>query len=96
MRFIYKERYLKRFDRFSQSEQVLIHETDRHVRAYYATGQAPFGFRLKRLHTTGPQKVFEARVTQAIRIVWVEEGDAIYFGLVGSHDEVKRYLHSLR
>lgn len=96
MRFIYKERYLKQFDRFSQREQVLIHETDRQVRAYYATRQAPFGLRLKHLYTKGPVKIFEARVTQASRIVWVEEGDAVYFGLVGSHDEVRRYLRSLR
>ena len=96
MRFIYKERYLKQFGRFSRTEQVLIHETDRQVRAYYATRQAPFGLRLKLLHTTGAQKVFEARVTQATRIVWVEQEDTVYFGLVGSHDEVKRYLRSLR
>ena len=95
MRFIYKERYLKRFDRFSQREQVLIHETDRQVRAYYATQQAPFGLRLKHLYTKGPVKIFEARVTQATRIVWVEEGDAVYFGLVGLHDDVRRYLRSL-
>ena len=96
MRFIYKKRYLKQFDRFSQREQVLIHETDRQVRAYYVTRQAPFGLRLKHLYTKGPAKIFEARVTQATRIVWVEEGDAVYFGLVGLHDEVKRYLRSIR
>jgi len=95
MRFIYKERHLKQFDRFSHREQVLIHETDRQVRAYYATRQAPFGLRLKHLYTKGPVKIFEARVTQATRMVWVEEGDAVYFGLVGSHDEVRRYLRSL-
>jgi len=96
MRFIYKERYLKPFDRFSQREQLLIHEADRQVRAYYAARQAPFGLRLKHLYTKGPVKIFEARVTQATRMVWVEEGDAVYFGLVGSHDEVRRYLRSLR
>ena len=96
MQFIYKARYLKQFDRFSRQEQVLIHETDRHIRAYYATRQAPFGLRMKHLYAKGPLKIFEARVTQATRIVWVEQDDAIYFGLVGSHDEVKRYLRSLR
>ena len=95
MRFIYKERYLKQFDRFSRQEQTLIHETDRHIRAYYATRQASFGLRVKHLYTKGSLKIFEARVTQATRIVWVEESDVVYFGLVGSHDEVKRYLRSL-
>lgn len=96
MRFVYKARYLKQFDRFSRQDQVLIHETDRQIRAYYATHQAPFGLRLKHLYTKGPLKIFEARVTHATRIVWVEQADVVYFGLVGSHDEVKRYLRSLR
>lgn len=96
MRFIYKERYLKQFDRFSRQEQALIHETDRQIRAYYTTRQAPFGLRLKHLYAKGPLKIFEVRVTQATRIVWVEQADTVYFGLVGPHNEVKRYLRSLR
>ena len=96
MQFIYKARYLKQFSRFSQQDQVLIHEADRQVRASYATQQAPIGLRLTRLHVQGSLKVFEARVTQAIRMVWVEEHRAVYFGLVGSHDDVQRYLRSLR
>lgn len=96
MRFIYKERYLKQFDCFSHQEQVLIHQTDRHIRAYDATRQAPFGLRLKHLYAKGSLKILEARVTQAIRVVWVEQEGAVYFGLVGSHDDVKRYLRSLR
>ena len=96
MRFIYKARYLKQFDRFSRQEQVLIHDTDRQIRTYYTTRQALFGLRVKHLYTKGPLKIFEARVTQATRIVWVEEGDAVYLALVGSHNDVKRYLRSLR
>ena len=96
MQFVYKERYLRQFERFSRHEQLLIHETDRHIRAYYATRQAPFGLRIKFLFANGPRKVFEARVTQATRIVWVQESDAVYFGLVGSHNDVTRYLRSLR
>ena len=96
MPFIYKARYLKQFDRFSRKDQLLIHDTDRQIRAYYTTRQAPFGLRVKHLYANGPLKIFEARVTQATRIVWVEQGDTVSFGLVGSHDEVKRYLRSLR
>lgn len=96
MRFIYKARYLKRFDRFSKHEQALVLETDRQIQAYYATRQAPFGLRIKFLHATGTDKVFEARVSQAIRIVWAQREDEVSFLLVGLHDEVKRYLRSLR
>ena len=96
MQFIYKERYLKRFDRFPRHEQALILETDRQIRAYYTTRHAPFGLRIKLLYAKGPDKVFEARVSQAIRIIWAEQGAVVSFALVGLHDEVKRYLRSLR
>ena len=96
MQFIHKERYLKRFDRFTRHEQVLILEADRQIRVYYATRQAPHGLRIKRLCTSGPEKIFEARASQSIRIVWAERGDMVSFVLVGSHDEIKRYLRSLR
>ena len=95
MQFVYKERYVKRFDRFPRHEQLLIHETDRQIRAYYHTHQAPFGLRVKHLHTAGSEKLFEARVSQAIRIIWAEHGDTMAFLLIGLHDEVKRYLRAM-
>lgn len=95
MQFLYKERYLKRFDRFSASEQVLILETDQQIRTYYQTRQAPFGLRLKLLYAKGEERVFEARVSQAIRIVWAQRGEQVSFVLVGLHNEVRRYLRSL-
>lgn len=96
MEFLYKERYLKRFDRFPRQEQLLILEADRAIRAYYATRQAPYGLRIKLLHSRGSEKVFEARATQAIRIVWAERNELVSFVLAGLHDEVKQSLRSLR
>lgn len=96
MRFTYKERFLKRFDRFAWREQALILEADRQIRGYYATRQAPFGLRVKLLYARGDDKVFEARVSQAIRLVWAERPEEVVFVLVGLHDEVRRYLRSLR
>ncbi|MBI3319149.1 MAG: hypothetical protein HYZ89_00975 [Candidatus Omnitrophica bacterium] len=96
MRFLYKERYLKQFGRFSRNDQLLIHETDRQIRAYYHTRQASVGLRIKHLFVKGADRVFEARISRATRVVWVEFGDLVSFALVGSHDEVRRYLRSLR
>lgn len=96
MRVLYKQRYVKQFDRFSRNDQLLIQATDRQIRAYYETHQAPFGLRITSLFSISSAKVFEARVSQAIRVVWIESGDLISFALLGSHDEVKRYLRSLR
>ena len=96
MQFVYKERYLKRFDRFSADEQMLIMEADRQIRAYYTTRQAPHGLRIKQLYASGSGKIFEARASRDIRILWAIQGVAVSFVLVGLHDEVKRYLRSLR
>lgn len=96
MQFFYKERYLKRFDRFPRHEQLRILNADQQIRANYQTRQASVGLRIKLLHTSGSDKVLEARVSQAIRIVWAERHDVVSFALVGLHDEVKRYLRSLR
>ncbi len=95
MRFIYTKPYLKRFDRFPADDQHLILNADRQVRTYYATRQAPHGLRIKLLYS-GTAKVLEARASRAIRLVWVEAGDVVSFALVGLHDEVTRYLRSLR
>ena len=96
MQFFYKQRYLKRFGRFPRHEQLLILETDRQIQSYYATRHAPFGLRIKQLYARGAEKILEARVTSSIRIVWAERVAAVSFVLVGSHDDVQRYLRSLR
>lgn len=96
MQFLYKTAYLKRFDRFPRPDQERILEADRQIRAYCTTRQAPHGLRIKLLHASGAGKVYEARATQAIRILWAESRDVVAFVLVGLHDEVQRYLRSLR
>ena len=95
MRFIYKERYLKRFDRFPTGEQALILEADQQIRAFYTSRQAPTGLGIKLLHRSGADKVFEARASRGIRIVWAEQEEVVSFVLLGLHDEVQRYLRSL-
>ena len=96
MQFFYKKRYLKRFDRFPRHEQLVILEADRQIQSYYRTRLAPFGLRIKQLYTRAEEKILEARVSNSIRIVWAERVDAVSFVLVGTHDDVKRYLRSLR
>jgi len=95
MRFIYKERYLKRFDRFPATEQAHIVEADQQIRAFYTTRQAPTGLGIKLLHRSASDKIFEARASRGIRIVWAERGEMVSFVLVGLHDEVRDYLRSL-
>ena len=96
MNFRYKQAYLRRFDRFSPAEQELIIAADKEIRDYYATHNAPYGLRIKKLYDDARDKIFEARVSDKIRIIWVELEDLVVFAVLGSHDEVKRYLKSLR
>ena len=95
MRFFYKARYLKRFDRFTAEEQARILEADQQLRAFYAIHQAPHGLGLKLLYTKGAEQIFEARASRGIRILWAKRGDLVSFVLVGLHDEVKQSLRSL-
>ena len=96
MRYLYTKRYLKRFDRFSLHDQLQILEADRQIRTYYTIRQAPHGLGLKLLHAASGDKVLEARASLSIRLLWAERGTQVAFLHVGSHDEVKRYLRSLR
>ena len=94
MQYLYAKRYLKRFDRFSLHDQLQILEADRQIRIYYTTRQAPHGLSLKLLHTASGDKVLEARASLSIRLLWAERSTLVSFLLVGSHDDVRRYLRT--
>ncbi len=96
MQFFYKERYLRRFDRFPAEEQARILEADQRIQAFYANRQTPHGLGIKLLHVKGGDKIFEARASRSIRIIWAKRDDMVSFVFVGLHDEVKNYLRSLR
>lgn len=95
MNFRYKKDYLKRFDRYSQQEKELIVFADRQIRDYYVNHSAPYGLRIKKLFPDGRDKIFEARVSDKIRILWVEAIDMAVFTILGSHDEIKNYIRRL-
>ncbi len=96
MDFRYKKAFLKQFDRFSPAEKELIIAADKQVRDYYTAHSAPYGLRIKKLYDDTKDKIFEARVSDKIRIIWIESEDLVTFAILGSHDEIKRYLKNLR
>ena len=95
MNFLYKKDYLKRFDRYPSQEKELIISADKEIRDYYATRGAPYGLRIKKLYQGSNDKSFEARVSDKIRIVWVESGELVVLIILGSHDEVRNYIKRL-
>jgi len=59
---------------------------------FLVTGQAPFGFRFKKIN----HDKYEFRVDIRLRVIVKAEGDTFYLILVGDHDDVKRYLRDYR
>lgn len=59
---------------------------------FLLSGQAPFGFRFKKIN----YDKYEFRVDIRLRVIVKVENEDFYLVLVGSHDEVKRYLRQYR
>ena len=95
MLFRYKKAYLKIFDDFSQSEKELVMSADRQIRHYYTSHTAPYGLRIKKLYSDSSVNIFEARVSDKIRIIWVHSKDLVSFVFLGSHEEVKRFIKNI-
>lgn len=88
MRFVYKKSFIKQFDSYPAQLQKTILEADHQIKVYFEHQFAAYGLGIKKL---GP-KTFEARVTDKIRIVWIKEGDSVFFALLGTHEEVRRFI----
>lgn len=95
MHFLYKKQFLKQFDRLPTHEQNLARETDQQIRQYYQTQKGSFGLRIKLLYRGTKGRVYEARVSENLRLLWAEQKDLVAFVLVGTHNEVKNFLRNL-
>lgn len=95
MDFLYKKAFLDAFDALSNEEQFLVREADHRIRGRYSGKPAPPGLGIKKLHQGPAGTVFEARAGLALRILWAESGTRVSFILLGTHDDVRRYLKRL-
>jgi mRNA-degrading endonuclease YafQ of YafQ-DinJ toxin-antitoxin module len=96
VKFIYKRSFVKKFLKYTLAEQKLIVKADKEIRNFYITKKAPFGLRIKKLYESKNAKTYEARVSNKIRIIWVESSDLVSFVIIGTHDEIRRYIRSFR
>ncbi|MDP2920832.1 MAG: hypothetical protein Q8O12_00485 [Candidatus Omnitrophota bacterium] len=90
MKFVYKKGFLKRFDLYPALIQELILKKDLEIKSYIEKQIAPYGLRVKKIGSD----TFEARVTDKIRIIWIQKEGIIYFALLGDHDEVRRFIRN--
>ena len=91
MKFIYKKSFIKQFDLYPTQQQKIILEADHQIKLYFENQFAAYGLRIKKLGS----RTFEARVTDKIRIVWVKESDLVFFALLGTHEEVRRFIKNM-
>lgn len=95
MQFRYKKDFLKRFDRLCADDKKLVVAADKEIRRYYLIHEAPYGLRIKRLYAGSQDKVLEVRVSDKLRIIWLESEGLVSFAILGSHDEVINFLKNL-
>ena len=83
------ERSVKKLSR--QDKEQLV-ESLEIFNTYLLSGEAPFGFRFKKIN----HDKYEFRINIKLRvIIKITDNDA-YLVLVGNHDEVKKYLRNFR
>ncbi len=85
---VFKTTFQRAYNRLTPDERERVKKSLRLLQQSLATGEAPVGLGLKKLG----QGVFEFRVGLALRGVYVEEGSQLVLVLLGSHDEVRRFL----
>jgi hypothetical protein len=85
---VIKASFQRAYDSLSSDEQVRVKKALRLLQHYLEAGEAPVGLGLKKLG----QGIYEFRVGLALRGVSVEEGATLALVLLGSHDEVRRFL----
>ena len=95
VRCVFKSAFVKAFDKLVPPKQLLVTKALEALQSYFKSGQASYGLRIKKLYKGNKGKVLEARVSIDLRIVWVQTSEEIVFALVGSHDEVRRFLKNL-
>ncbi len=85
---VVKAQFQRAYDRLEASEQERIKKALRLLQHYLQGGIVPLGLGLKKL---GPG-VYEFRAGLALRGIYVEEGPVLALALLGSHDDVRRFL----
>lgn len=95
-KFLYKKAFLKTFDIYNESEKELVISADKQIRHFYLKQKAPYGLRIKKLFEKGEEKTFEARVSDKIRLLYVESESVIVFAFLGNHEQVRRYIKSFQ
>lgn len=93
--FSFKASFQKAYDRLPREKQLLVLKALEAVKQSFQTGRASYGLHIKKLYAGSLHKTFEARVSLDLRPVWIQTKEEAVFCLLGSHEEVQRFLKTL-
>ena len=85
---IVKAGFERAYRRLSDAERPVVDAALQHFQRYLETRQASVGLGLK--HLGG--RTYELRAGLALRIVYVLTETEVVLALLGTHDEVRRFL----
>ena len=95
LRYSFKSQFQTAFDKLPKNRQSLTLKALEALQSHFEGKAVSHGLGVKKLYEGAGRKTFEARVTIDLRIVWVETNEEVVFALIGSHDDVRRFLKSL-
>ena len=92
MRYAVLPPFEKTFQKLIPQDKKAVKEAIRWLITFYETGQRPAGLGLKKL----TEDIWEIRAGIRLRILFTIEGDLLTWGIVGSHDQIRKFLKSAR
>ena len=85
---VVKASFQRAYDRLGLDERERVKKSLAPLEHYFRTGEAPLGLGIRKLGAG----VYEFRAGLALRGVYVEDGPQVVLALLGSHDQVRRFL----
>ncbi len=80
--------FRRAYRRLQSQDQEIVDRALLRLADYFRTGRASVGLGVKKFG----DGVLEARAGLALRVVYVDEGTKVVLALLGSHDDVRRFL----
>lgn len=91
MRYLNSEAFDRSLQELPEAKKKQVKKALRLAAAFFETGDLPHGLGMKPLS----HGFWEIRAGLSERIIFQKNDDAIQFLLVGSHDEIRRFLKSV-
>ena len=88
MRYRLTPAYERCFKALPEERRERVRKALRMLTALFETGEMPVGLGLKQL----ARGIWEVRAGLGERILFVKNADLVEFVLIGSHDEIRRFL----